>query len=79
MSVWHDWQAFSAREPFGPASWDQRIGWVLAVLVEAITGKRIPVTQMMPQWSAPQAEDWRGMRAKMQAWGKAVNAYNRQN
>lgn len=77
MSGWREWLAFADREPWGPSSWDQRIGWCLAILVEAITGKRVSPDQMTPKWGAAKAADWRTMRAKMIAWGKAQNADHR--
>lgn len=68
---WMEWLAFLGREPIGPAAWDARIGWILAVLVQAITGQKAKPGDFVPQWQRDEAMDWRLMRSKFLAWRDA--------
>lgn len=68
---WSEWLEFLAREPIGPAAWDARIGWILAVLVQAITGQKVNPKDFTPQWQTAERMDWRVMRSRFLAWRDA--------
>ena len=68
---WAEWLAFLSREPVGPAAWDARIGWVLAVLVQAITGQKTKPGDYAPQWQGSEMADWRTMKKRFLAWRQA--------
>lgn len=65
-----EWARFAAREPFGPAAWDARIGYGLAVLVQAITGQPAKPADYTPRWAdePPKSQDWRTIRAVVKEW-----------
>lgn len=70
------WADYATREPFGPPSWDARIGHVLAVLVNAITGQETHAADYTPRWGPrieadPPAQDWRSIRAVVREWKNA--------
>lgn len=64
------WSDYATREPFGPVSWDARIGYVLAVLVSAITGQETRAADYTPQWVARETprQDWRSIRDVVKEW-----------
>jgi hypothetical protein len=78
ISALADWSRYAEREPFGPASWDARIGYVLAVLVQAITGQATKPDDYTPRWGGqePKRQDWRAMRSIVKEWKRANNRKN---
>lgn len=78
LSQYVAWQRFCEREPFGPQAWDLRIGYILAVLVNALTGEKTKPADYVPRWgeSEPPRQDWREMRQVFKDWR---NAHDRQN
>ncbi len=72
------WADYASREPFGSPSWDARIGHVLAVLVNAITGAKTRAADFIPQWGEPPPQDWRAMRDTLHA-GLKTHADNRKD
>ncbi len=70
VSEFNRWRAYAEREPFGPQAWDARIGYVLAVLVNALTGQRTEPSQFIPRWGDEDqpAQDWRAMYRTFQEW-----------
>lgn len=81
-----DWGDYATREPWGAPAWDARIGYMLAVLVNALTGAATRPADYTPRWDGagqsradvvPQSGDH--VRAVLQEWGKAVNAHHRKD
>lgn len=63
-SQWLAWADAYRRCPWGPESWDQRIGFMLAHLVQALTGRPAKAEDYTPQWgerSLPSTESLRAM------------------
>jgi len=63
-SQWLAWADAYRRCPWGPESWDQRIGFVLAHLVQTITGRPAKAQDYTPRWgeqSPPSTETLRAM------------------
>ncbi len=72
QSAYAGWLNYAQREPFGAPAWDLRIGYVLSVIVTAITGKKTRPADFVPQWGEKAPQDWTDMRATFRAWGQAV-------
>ena len=70
LSAYAEWIRYARREPFGAPAWDQRIGYVLSVIVTALTGKPAKPSDFVPSWGDT-VMDWREMRAVLHAWGNA--------
>lgn len=73
VSSFAGWAEFAAREPFGPAAFDARIGYILATLVSAITGEPTKPADYTPRWTEqarqePKRQDWRAIRAVVREW-----------
>lgn len=63
-SQWLAWADAYRRCPWGPESWDARIGYVLATLVSAITGRDAKAEDYRPRWgeqTGPSTDTLRGM------------------
>ncbi len=75
-STFRGWQAFAAREPFGPAAWDARIGHVLAVLVNALTGQPCRAADFVPKWESEPPQSFEVMYQTFQDW---KHAHHRKN
>lgn len=78
VSQFAAWREYAEREPFGAAAWDLRIGYVLAVIVQALTGQPTQPADYVPRWTErePPRQDWREMYAVFQDW---KHAHHRQN
>lgn len=80
VSDYGAWAEFAAREPFGAPAWDARIGYMLSVIVGAITGERTRAEDFTPKWGPPAQrapQDWQDMRRIVQSWKK--DAHHRKN
>ncbi len=73
--AFREWADFATREPFGAPAIDARIGFMLAVIVNALTGRKTRPADYTPKWTPESAdlapEDWRAMRRKFRSWKNA--------
>ncbi len=78
LSQYVAWQRYAEREPFGPQAWDLRIGFILATLINALTGERTKVADYVPRWGETEVprQHWREMYQTFQDW---KYAHHRQN